>query len=163
MAAMRVLEMFRAVLCREVCERIIQCMRILCFVLKMLLSLGGGFKDVLFSSLLWGFMIQFDYIIFFKWVGWNHQLVLFYISIRDCLEISWQERRAEAIFQVCPWSWIGRMLAWPLDLLRRVRQAVLSTSQIFWLCVNIVFLHLTYVLFLRIAIFEWYLYTLTNI
>ena len=54
MAAMRVLEMFRVVSCREVCERIIQCMRILCFVLKMLLSLGGGFKDVLFSSLHWG-------------------------------------------------------------------------------------------------------------
>ena len=29
--------------------------------------LGGGFKDLLFSPLL-GEMIQFDYIIFFKWV-----------------------------------------------------------------------------------------------
>ena len=47
----------------------------LCFVLKMLLSLGGGFKDVLFSSLLWGFMIQFDYSnIFQRGLKLNHQL-----------------------------------------------------------------------------------------
>ena len=73
MAAMRVLEMFRVVSCREVCERIIQCMRILCFVLKTLLSLGGGFKDLLFLSLLRE-MIQFDEHIFQG--GWfNHQLV----------------------------------------------------------------------------------------
>ena len=32
-------------------------------------DLGGGFKDVLFSNPTWGFMIQFDEHICFKWVG----------------------------------------------------------------------------------------------
>ena len=36
-------------------------------------SLGGGFTYFLFSSLL-GEDFHFDYIIFFKWVAWNHQL-----------------------------------------------------------------------------------------
>ena len=39
--------------------------------------LGGGFKYFFMFIPIWGFMIQFDLRIFFRWVGKNHQLDVF--------------------------------------------------------------------------------------
>ena len=40
--------------------------------------LGGGFKYVFMFTPIWGFMIQFDFRIFFRWVETSNELLFMY-------------------------------------------------------------------------------------